>query len=39
MTLKQIIPWRWGGLRSWEGETYQGESCLATSPARMRALF
>ena len=26
MTLKQIIPWRWGGLRSWEGEDRPFES-------------
>ncbi len=26
MTLKQIIPWRWGGLRSWEDEDRPFES-------------
>lgn len=28
MTLKQIIPWRWGGLRSWENEDRPFESFL-----------
>ena len=28
MTLKQIIPWRWGGLRSWEGDDRPFESFL-----------
>jgi hypothetical protein len=26
MTLKQIIPWRWGGLKSWEDEDRPFES-------------
>ena len=28
MTIKQIIPWRWGGLRSWEDENRPFESFL-----------
>ncbi len=28
MTIKQIIPWRWGGLRSWEDEDRPFESFL-----------
>ena len=28
MTIKQIIPWRWGGLRSWEDEERPFESFL-----------